>query len=113
MLFEVENTTEITHKQCEEMLTKWLDNHYDKSIPCEQFWFCCKDENETVWYEVIDNRDYGFFMECFKSPEAAHAWLRGVDVDVCYKIEKILVEAKEAEESAYREYEDRLCEDYM
>ena len=92
MLFEFENATEITSEQCKEMLDKWFDNHYDESIPCEQFWLHYTDEDGTVWYGVIDNRDYGFFMEDFKSPEAAHAWLRDVDVDICYKIERMLKE---------------------
>lgn len=91
MLFDVENAVEITHEQCEEMLDKWLANNYDPSIPCQQFWHSY-EEDGVVWYEVIDNRDNAFFMECFNSPEAAHAWLRDVDVDVCYQIEKMLKE---------------------
>ena len=84
-----DNATQITHEQGAAMLDKWLNNNRDASIPYEQFWYAWND-GECDWYDVIDNRGGEFFMESFQNIEAAHAWLRDVDVDVCYEIERLI-----------------------
>ena len=94
MLFKFNHVTQITSEQCSDMLNKWMENNYDQSIPHCEFWCCEEDENGIMWYTVIDNIDGTFLMESFRTPEAAHAWLRSVDVDVCYKIESIILESE-------------------
>lgn len=98
------NAIEITPEQCESMSDEWERDNYNNSIPREQFWFAWND-GKNDWYEVIDNREGEFFVECFKTPEAAHAWLRDVDVDICYHIDRIIIECEEAGALSYAEYE--------
>ena len=92
-----DNAIEITHEQCMEMLYKWMENNYDKSIPEKQFWYYYKEEG-IEHYVVIDNNGNDFLMEDFKTPEAAHAWLRNIDVDICYKVDKLISESIEYEQ---------------
>lgn len=88
MLFA--DATQITSEQGGEMYAAWAnDNH---SVERKQFWYVYRDMHGNERYVVIDNRNYDFFMECFKTPEAANAWLRGLGVMEAYELDKWLVE---------------------
>lgn len=87
MLFT--NATQITQEQYETMLDKWFENHYDESIPEEQFWFYSECDK---MYVVIDNMGNEFYVENFKNPEVAHAWLRGMDIALAMKLDNFFTE---------------------
>lgn len=82
MLFN-HNATEITVEEFYNMLNSWV---IDKtSAPYSTFWLLNDD-----MYTVVDNESGDFFVESFKTPEAASAWLRCIDTDICYKIDEML-----------------------
>lgn len=58
---------------CIAMMDAWEED--STSIPQEKFWFY-KDE----CYICIDNTDGYFSIEAFGNPEAAHVWLRGMNI---------------------------------
>ena len=44
-------------------------------------------DSSMLKYIVIDNKSGDFFVERFKTPNAAKIWLEGADTDYCYKID--------------------------
>ena len=87
MLFT--DATQITQGQYEYMFDKWYENNYDESIPEEQFWFYSECDKMFV---VIDNRGNDFYVENFKNPEVAHAWLRGLGITLAMQLDKFITE---------------------
>lgn len=76
---------EITKEQFDEMLFLWQEDN--KSVQEEQFWFF----NDNVFC-TVDNRDYEFFVEEWNTPEAASAWLRGMEIDCAMRLDKMVME---------------------
>ena len=87
MLFA--NAIQIDEELIRSMLRSWENDN--KSVPEKQFW-CYWEDGDKYGYTVIDNRGYDFLMEDFKTPEAAHAWLRGMGATEAYKLDKFIVE---------------------
>lgn len=112
MLFA--NAIQIDEELVSSMLKSWENDN--QSIPEKQFW-CYWEDGDKHGYTVIDNRGYDFLMEDFKTPEAAHAWLRGLYVAFCYEIDKMIAEVEEAEalavELADKRREESIYDDCM
>ena len=84
MLFT--KATQIDAQLCTTLLHSWENDN--KSVPHQQFW-CHNDSDNT--YVVIDNIGGEFFVECFKNPEAAHAWLRGLGIAEAMELDRFLM----------------------
>lgn len=73
------NATKVSLKEFYDMLDSWQKG---EDVRKDLFWV--EDSGE---YIVIDNKSGDFFVERFKTPKAAKAWLEGADTDYCYEID--------------------------
>lgn len=73
------NATKVSLKEFYDMLDSWQKG---EDVRKDLFWVEDSDE-----YIVIDNKSGDFFVERFKTPNAAKAWLEGADTDYCYEID--------------------------
>lgn len=73
------NATKVSLKEFYDMLDSWQKG---EDVRKDLFWV--EDSGE---YIVIDNKSGDFFVERFKTPNAAKIWLEGADTDYCYEID--------------------------